>query len=146
MEMDVKMVPSYVSGNVPGEGGAPPAITAEELRQLLLEVLGVEEGADQDQELLPETTEESVSDNDAASYGVSDNDAAAYSVSGNSVSYNGVLTDIYTEVQTLQKEDLPIWEKPLADYTVTEGLLLIMLLLLLGIFASHFLRGGEKYV
>lgn len=131
----------YVSGNVPGEDGTVPSITADELRLLLMEVLGID--GEEDQEQIAGGEAGSVSGNDADAGTVSGNGS---SVSDNSVSYNGILTDIYTEVQTLQKEELPIWEKPLEDYTVTEGLLLIMFLLLLGIFASHFLKGGEKYV
>lgn len=129
---------SYVSGNVPD--GYAPGITLEELRQLLIE-LGIAEDPDAEET-------ESVSGNDAADT-VSGNDAAdtvsgnIYSVSDNSVSYNGVLTDIYGEVS---KENVPIWEKKLEDYTVSEGLLLLIFLLLLGILASLFLRGGEKYV
>lgn len=131
----------YVSGNVPGEDGAVPSITEDELRLLLMEVLGID--GEEDQKQMAGGEAGSVSGNGADAGTVSGNGS---SVSDNSVSYNGILTDIYTEVQTLQKEEPPIWEKPLEDYTVTEGLLLIMFLLLLGIFASHFLKGGEKYV
>lgn len=136
----------YVSGNVPGEDGAVPSITADELRLLLMEVLGID--GEEDQKQMAGGEAGSVSGNGADAGTVSGNGSSVSdnSVSDNSVSYNGILTDIYTEVQTLQKEEPPIWEKPLEDYTVTEGLLLIMFLLLLGIFASHFLKGGEKYV
>lgn len=128
----------YVSGNVPG-------ITKEELREVLLEVFkaGEEPGSVSGNGITDEPVPESVSGNGADAGTVSGN---GNSVSDNSVSYNGILTDIYTEVQTLQKEELPIWDKPLEDYTVTEGLLLLMFFLLLALFLGKFFKKGERYV
>ncbi len=64
----------------------------------------------------------------------------------NFVDYGPVLEDIHAELQTLKKEEQSIWDKPLEDYTVTEGLLLCLVLMMIALLIGKIFRGGEKYV
>lgn len=129
----------YVSGNVPAS-----SMTRDDWKELLIEVFGLETAESvSNNDVIEELTPDSVSGNDIAeeliSESVSDN-----SVSGNSVSSNDympILTDMYTEMQ-----QPTIWDKPLEDYSVTEGLLLLMFILLLALFVGKFFKKGERHV
>lgn len=130
MEDSMDRPHEYVSGNV------LPIMTSEELRELLIEVFKLDEEP------------ESVSGNDVSAEppleSVSGNDVLEESVSGNSVSSNDympILTDMYAEMQ-----QPTIWDKPLEDYSVTEGLLLLMFILLLALFVGKFFKKGERHV
>ena len=61
----------------------------------------------------------------------------------NYTDYSEALSDIHAELQLL---NVPIWDKPIEDYTVAEGLLLCSVLLLIALLIGKIFRGGEKYV
>lgn len=106
-----------------------------------MEVFRPEEGKESvsGNDVPAEPVPESVSGNDAPGESVSGNGVSGNSVSGND--YMPVLTDMYAEMQQPS-----IWDKPLEDYTVTEGLLLLMFTLLLALITGKFFKKGERHV
>lgn len=73
-------------------------------------------------------------------------------VSGNDASESALSSDLlfYAEMQTgyleeinehLEEQKQTIWEKPIEEYTPTEGLLLIIMALLLGVVIFKFVGG-----
>lgn len=128
----------YVSGNVPAS-----SMTRDDWKELLIEVFGLETAESvSNNDIIEELAPDSVSGNDIEeeliSESVSDNSVSGDSVSSND--YMPILTDIYSEIRQ------PIWEKKLEDYTVTEGLLLLMFILLLALFVGKFFKKGERHV
>lgn len=48
-------------------------------------------------------------------------------------------------LQETQQEDYTLWDKPLEDYTVTEGLLLVLVLLAVVVLVWQMIKGGFKW-
>lgn len=136
MEDNLDIPQEYVSGNI------LPIMTKEELKELLIEVFKLDEEPESvsGNDILLEPVPESVSGNDALEESVSGNSSvSSNTVSGND--YMPILTDMYAEMQ-----QPTIWDKPLEDYTVTEGLLLLMFIILLVKLIGSLIKIGERHV
>lgn len=136
LEDNLDIPHEYVSGNV------LPVMTKEELKELLVEVFKLDKEPESvsGNDVFVEPAPENVSGNDALEESVSGNS----SVSGNTVSgndYMPILMDMYAEMQ-----QPTIWDKPLEDYTVTEGLLLLMFIILLVKLVGSLIKKGERHV
>lgn len=136
LEDNLDIPQEYVSGNI------LPIMTKEELKELLIEVFKLDEEPESvsGNDILLEPVPESVSGNDALEESVSGNSSvSSNTVSGND--YMPILTDMYAEMQ-----QPTIWDKPLEDYTVTEGLLLLMFIILLVKLIGSLIKIGERHV
>lgn len=78
------------------------------------------------------------------------------SVSGGDASGGGInyyQVNLYTlpedpvlEVSESQEIQYTLWDKPLEEYTVTEGLLLILVLIAVAVLAWSMIKGGFKWL
>ena len=82
---------------------------------------------------------ETVSSGDAAPFSVSGGDAAYYEINIYTVSGND-------GEAALQEEQYTLFDKPLEKYTVSEGLLLILVLLLVGKYVFSAIKEGFKWM
>lgn len=135
---DIEVVPEIIPEDIPD-----PEVPEEELppAEDVQDFLAGEEDVPED--TLPDMSEDfSNILNDTVSSGdstVSGNDI----IIGDYSDYGEALSEIHAE---LQSQNVPIWEKPIEDYTVTEGLLLCLVLIAISILFGKIFRGGEKYV